>query len=88
VPPNKRKVRLPDGREVDAVIVPFQTGGEHWNEYLCDDGSIVRLKPVVTEILRIEGEYDQQGNPIYRVQNVNVTHVIAAESQRKGGDSS
>ncbi len=65
--------------------MPFQVGGEHWNEYVCDDGTLIRLKPVVTEILRVEGEYDPMGNPVYVVQNVNVTHVEPPENLRKGG---
>ena len=30
----RRKERLPDGREVDTIEMPFQTGAEHWNEYV------------------------------------------------------
>ena len=85
MPQKKRKIPTPDGREVDAVFMPFQQGAEHWNEYLVDDGTVVRIKLVVTEILKVEGEYDQQGNPIYVVQSTSVMSVNAPENLMKDG---
>ncbi len=81
----KRKVRMPDGREVDSVELGFQASGEHWNEYLVDDGTVVRLKPVAVQIVRVEGEYDQHGNPVYLVQTTNVMFVSAPEKLRRTG---
>lgn len=83
MPQRHRKIRGPDGRELDALEMPFQVGGEHWNEYVCDDGSVVRLKPVVTEIFRIEGEYDPMGNPVYVVNSTNVVSVSAPDELRR-----
>jgi hypothetical protein len=59
---------------------------EHWNEYLLDDGTIVRLKAVVTEIVRIEGRYDPEGNPAYAINTTNVAHISAPEELKKGGE--
>lgn len=59
--------------------MPFQTGGEHWNEYLVEDGSVLRVKLVATEIVRLDGQYDQEGNPIYMVNSTNVLAVSAPE---------
>ena len=83
MPQNKRKIMTPDGREVDALVMPFQTGGEHFNEYLVDDGTVIRLKPVVTDVLRVEGEYDQMGNPVYIVQSTSVMAINAPDNLRK-----
>jgi hypothetical protein len=81
----KRKIPLPDGRTVEATIMPFQAGGEHWNEYLVDDGTVVKIKLVVTEILRVDGEYDAKGDPLYLIQSQNITNVSAPENLRKDG---
>ena len=78
----RRKIRFGD-RQVDATEMGFQTGGEHWNEYLVQDGSVIRLKPVVTEILRIDGEYDPEGNPVYVVKSASVVPVLASDKARK-----
>lgn len=80
----KRKVPWTDGVERDAAEVGYRGSGEHWNEYLLDDGTVLRLKPVVTQILRIEGEYDANGDPAYMVQAMNVVSVSAPEELRKG----
>ena len=47
-------VRLPDGRELPAIELGFQTGGEHWNEYMLDDGSVIKVKLVVTNVVLVQ----------------------------------
>jgi len=73
----------PHGQPVEATERTFRSPGEEWNEYLLDDGSVVRLKSVVTEVLRIEGLYDQDGNPVYRVNTQQVMAVSAPEELRR-----
>lgn len=85
--PGKRTITLPDGREVEGTIMTFRSGGEHWNEYLVDDGSVIRVKLVATEVLRLDGEYDLNGSPVYLVQSTNVMAVDAPENLRGGGGS-
>lgn len=79
----KRRVTGPDGQEADATEIGFRTHGEHWNEYLLDDGTVIRLKPVVTMITRIEGLVDEKGQPVYIVESSNVLSVSASE-EREG----
>lgn len=81
----KRKLRTDDGQEIEATVMTFQEGGEHWNEYLVADGTLVRIKLVATEVLRLDGQYDPEGNPLYLVRSTNVTHVSAPDDLRKGG---
>ncbi len=83
--PGKRKLTLPDGREVEGTVLNFRTGGEHWNEYLVDDGTVIRMKLVATEVMRLDSEYDQHGNPVYLVQSTNVMSVDAPQNLRRGG---
>lgn len=75
----KRKVQGPDGDVHDATEVGFRSSGEHWNEYLLDDGTVARLKLVVTGVLRLEGVRDQRGQPVYIIESTNVMAVSAAE---------
>lgn len=86
MPLPKKKVRLPTGQEVEGTVMPFQVGGEHFNEYVVEDGTILRVKLVATEVLRIDGAYDVEGNPIYLVASTNVTAVSSPESLRKKRD--
>jgi hypothetical protein len=79
----KKKTRLPDGRTVEGSVVPFQTGGEHWNEYLIEDGSTLKVKLVATEIIKVDNEYDDQGNPLYALHSTQVVVVDSPEDLRR-----
>ncbi len=69
--------------------VPWQgRGGEPFNEYLVEDGTVIKVKLVVTEILRLDDEYDAEGNPIYIVISANVPYVSAPDELRQKRDGS
>jgi hypothetical protein len=72
-----------DGGELEATVMPFQAAGEHWNEYLVDDGTVIKIKLVVTEVLRVDDKYDGNGDPVYLIHSQNVVNVSAPESLRK-----
>ncbi len=74
----KRTVQGPDGQQHDAELVGFRSSGEHFNEYLLDDGSVLRIKLVVTEVMKIGDLLDPQGNPVYMVNHTQVTAVDPA----------
>lgn len=64
----------------------FRAGGEHWNEYLVDDGTVIKLKLVVTEIVKVDDEYDPRtGDPLYVVNSTNVVSVQAPEQLKQQG---
>ncbi len=71
------------GEEVEADIIGFRAAGEHWNEYLLDDGTVFKIKLVVTEIARVKDRYDENGDPIYAAIHTQVTAVDAPESLRR-----
>lgn len=79
----RRKERLPDGREIDVIEMPFQTGAEHWNEYVVNDGTVIRLKTVVTDILKVEGHFDASGNPAYFLRSSQVVSVSPSDRAKK-----
>jgi len=78
-----RKFRQPGGEEIEAEVVGFRATGEHWNEYLLDDGTVFKIKLVVTEIVRIKDGYAAQGDPIYAANHTQVTAVDAPERLRR-----
>jgi hypothetical protein len=82
-----RKFKQSDGEEVEAEVIGFRALGEHWNEYLLDDGTIFKIKLVVTEILRVKDRYDEKGDPIYAASHAQVTAIDAPESLRRPADA-
>lgn len=86
----KTKIVL-NGQPFDATVIPVRSSQEHWNEYLLADEAVVRIKLVVTEIYRIDGMFDPEGNPVYHIKSGNVASVIAPEELKrlpKSGDKS
>ena len=78
------KRRIPfQGKEVEATPVSANTSNEYWNQYLLEDGSIIRAKLVATEFLRIDGEYDAEGNPVYVIRSTNIVACEAPEELRR-----
>jgi hypothetical protein len=72
------------GREVEGLEVRFRSNHEEWNDYTLEDGSSIRMKAVVSEIVRLDGEYDAEGNPIYLVKSTNVLVIKAPDNLKKG----
>lgn len=74
MPTDKIKINF-GGREVEGFPVEVNQASERWNEYLLEDGTVVKMKLVLTKVLKIENEYDREGNPRYVIQSTNVTSL-------------
>ena len=60
------------------VEVPISKSAEGFNDYELGDGSKIRLKIVATSILRLVGQFNADGDPIYIVKNGQVVTVLQA----------
>ncbi len=75
------RVRLKIGDEwVEGEELEFEPLKETWNEYRCSDGSLVRLKIVVSKITKLDKRNPSNGEPIYQVLSSNV--LAATPSQK------
>jgi len=69
-----------------AYEVPIVESTERWTEVKLEDGSILRVKPTVMAAARIEGQFDQDGNPMYALRTTQTMMVSSTpEHLRKGG---
>ncbi len=71
---NKVKINL-GNEQVDAIPVDINQSNEHWNDYLLEDGTVLKIKLVATKVYRVENKFDNEGNPVYFVQSTNVLSV-------------
>jgi len=78
----KRRINL-GGREYDAESVEFEADREGWNLYILHDGTELKLKCVVSEILRVEGAYAPNGDPLYMVQASNIVVTNVPDSMKR-----
>jgi hypothetical protein len=79
---NKIKVNF-GGEEVEALPVEINQSDEHWNQYLLDDGTVVKMKLVATKVMRVDNKFDMEGNPLYIIQSTNITSVTAPDILKK-----
>jgi|APFre7841882630_1041343.scaffolds.fasta_scaffold13533_4 hypothetical protein len=81
----ERNIKVPfEGKIVEGLEMDFKSVKEDWNEYQVNDGAIIRMKVVVTNIAKIPDKYDPEGNPIYVVKSSNVLSTSAPEKLKKG----
>ncbi len=71
------------GHEVEATPVDFRIAKEDWNEYELHDGAILRLRVVLSDVMRVNGQYDGEGNPVYVTKSGNVLTVRAPDSLKR-----
>lgn len=72
-----------NGQQVDADAIDVNQSSERWNEYMLEDGTILKLKAVLTNVYRIDGQYDAEGNPMYILQSTNVISANAPQELRR-----
>lgn len=78
------KVKVNFGSElVDATPVNINQASEYFNQYFLEDGTVLKMKLVATKVFRLDGRYDQEGNPVYFVQSTNVLSVDSPEQLKK-----
>ena len=83
--PDQIKIQLPSGDWVNATPIQISQSNEQWNTYLLEDGSVLKVKLVVTKVSRLENSYDAEGNPVYIFQSTNVTTVETPRHLKKKG---
>ena len=71
------------GKECEAEYVDIGTNSEHWNQYLLEDGTVVKMKLVATDVLRLVGEYDDERNPIYVIKSKNIVSVSVPDHLKR-----
>ncbi|MGO9096058.1 MAG: hypothetical protein ACLQGV_12615 [Bryobacteraceae bacterium] len=82
----KVRVNVPTVGFVDGTPVQVLESTERWTDIKLEDGSVLRLKPVVMSVVRVEGRYDNDGNPMYAIQAGHVMTANAPDNLRQVRD--
>ena len=75
MPELKRYIKV-FGTDTLVADVPITRAEERFNEYELEDGSLLRVKNVPHSILRVEGQFNSDGKPVYLVLTSPVVAVI------------
>ena len=81
----KRKFRDSAGKDVEGIVVEVDEAKEQYSDIKFKDGTRIRIKPVVTDAIRLDGQWDAEGNPVYVVRSTNVVIIsdVNKELRRK-----
>jgi len=72
------KIDLPEGEEVD-----FENEKEEWNTYKLADGSTLKVKLVLINVVRSRDNFDSLGNPLYGITSQNIVKVLNVPKKLK-----
>lgn len=83
----ERKVKVPFGdKQVNGTEVDVQSTKEHWNEYVLEDGTTLRMKVVVQQVIRLE-ERRPDGEPIYVLRSINIVDARVPDLLKTKGNN-
>ena len=63
------------GKTVEGESMAFNAREEPWTVLRVEDGSVIKLKPVVSDIFRLPGKDPVTGLPQYMIRSSNVVSV-------------
>lgn len=72
----KKTIATPSG-PAEAEVIDVNSSNENFNNYMLADGTVLKLKTVLVEVLRVDGMWDEEGNPAYVVKT---KQVVTADS--------
>ena len=81
----ERKVKfqqMPGGPMIEGYEVSIAESTERWTELRLEDGTVLRVKPMVVGAIRIEGQWDQEGNPLYALKGGPAVSTLSSVPDR------
>lgn len=81
----ERKVTVPgpDGRALQGTDMEIEESSEKWIDLKVHDGTRIRIKTVVNQVIRLDDAWDQEGNPVYIVKSAPMISIISAPDYLK-----
>ena len=77
----KRKINF-QGSEVLGEEVEFEVDNESFNNYILHDGTKLKMKTVVSEVIRLD-MYKPDGEPVYMINSTNIVSAVVPDILKK-----
>lgn len=73
-----RKRKIPDlnGQLVDGTLVDINESTERFSDVKLADGTLLRVRTVVQEVVRFDSLWTKDGEPMYSVKSATIPTVI------------
>jgi hypothetical protein len=62
----------------------FTPKKEEWNIYKLEDGTIIKLKTIVTKIIKLNIRHPVTNDPIFSINSQNIAEAIVSIATKKG----
>jgi len=79
----KIKIDWIDGSICSATTVEVEKSVEHWSKLTLSDGTVLRIKPIITDVARFEGKHDKDNNPVYSIKHQIVATIVSTPNNLK-----
>ena len=79
----KIQVPTPEGKMVDGMDVPIERSDERWSEFTLEDGTVIRAKINIASAVRVDGQYDTRGQPVYILNTSPTVSIINVPERLK-----
>lgn len=70
-----KSVKQQDGSIVKGIVVGIEESTERFSIIRLEDGTVLKTKLSPIEVLRVDGSWDDEGNPMYVLKSHNVVTV-------------
>lgn len=78
----ERRTQVPwMGKIMDGMEVPVEESSEKWSEIKLEDGTIIRVKQSVASVVRVDGQYDAEGNPLYVIKSAPAVAIVHVDER-------
>lgn len=81
--PKRKQVRDATGNVVEGVEVGVAESLERFSDVTLEDGTSIKTKLSVIIAVRVDDQWDDEGNPIYIVKSQNILTVIDSPEHLK-----
>ena len=82
----ERKVTIPlgaPGEMAEGAEVTVDESTEKWSEYKLSDGTTLRGKMTIISAVRIDGQFDPQGYPMYAMNMTPTVAIVSSPDELK-----
>ena len=81
-----RMILGPSGSPVEAEVIEIVQSVERFNDIHLADGTILKMKVVAIEVVRLKDQWNAEGDPIYQIKSQNIVAATnVPEGLRKKG---
>lgn len=88
--PTRKSVITPQGVRPGNIMLPppatpvdITKTEDAWSKYTLEDGSVLSVKPVIAEVRRVKGGYNENGDPLYMISTTLVVRTSAPEKLKQ-----